>query len=192
MKSVESFITSHKPLLAAAIVALVGFSGVLLVSARHEDPDPAALRAAELAQLRFVAGRLIAYARKYHRPAYYLDSVPVHLDPADAAEFRSYLTDLWGDSIRYSWGYTTFRLSSRGGVTRAGWNAAVDSARRSARRGDSAHPETAGEPVPDFAALERTLHISEEYQWPEDASRKLLRPKLEWYPPDSSRSSPSH
>lgn len=149
-------------LAAALAIALQAFAR------RRPEPDPAVLRSAELAQLRFVAGRLTEYAREYHRPAFYLDSVTAHLDSADAAEFRGYLVDLWGDSISYRWDYWTFRLTSDAGTTNSGWWAAYDSAWSAT--GHTA-PEGFGNPD-SFAILQelrRTLHVGEEYWWPDSA-----------------------
>jgi hypothetical protein len=130
-----------------------------------------------------VAGRLTQYAQEYKRPAFRFDSVSAHLDSAHAAEFRSYLTDLWGDSIGYYWNFTTFTLWSNAGITDAGREAAIDSGMREVRVAPSsnlaAHPKPHDTPSSfDFAAFQE-LDIRESFGWPvvarEDSVR--LRPK---------------
>lgn len=181
------------PLITSAVIALVVLVAVLFVAMRpHEEtPSRAVLRAEEIAQLRFVAGRLTQYANEYHRPAYRFDSVAVHLDSADAAEFRSFLTDLWGDSIGYYWNFSGFRLSSNAGLTGVGREAAIDSAMREAHLAITpslwANPEFRAQFGKLMVDVDEKIYISAEYGWPEVAERDSMRLKR-WPSVDSGRS----
>jgi hypothetical protein len=169
-------------LFATAAIVLVALLPVLLIARRpRKIPDRAAIRAEELARLRFVAGRLTQYANKYHRPAFRFDSVAVHLDSADAAEFRSYLTDLWGDSIDYYWNFSGFRLLSDAGLTGIGREAAEDSAlRQSHLVVTAAHlkdPEFSAKLGKLISDVDEEVYISAEYGWPAVATRDSMRLK---------------
>lgn len=180
------------PLIASAVIALVVLVAVLFVAVRpHEEtPSRAAIRAEELARLQYVAGRLTQYANEYHRPAFRLDSVAVHLDSPDAAEFRSYLTDLWGGSIGYYWNFSGFSLRSDAGLTGVGREAAEDSAVRQAHL--VVTPALLKDP--EFSAklgklifdVDEEVYISAEYGWPEVAKRDSMRLKR-WPSVDSGQ-----
>jgi hypothetical protein len=176
---------------AAALLIVVA---VPVAVRQHKPPDHVAtraeIRAEQLARLRFVAGRLTQYARENHRPAYRFDSVVAHLDSAHAAEFRSFLTDLWGDSIDYYWNFAGFSLRSRAGLTGLGHEAAIDSAMRQAHL-----TMTAGSwAIPEFRIrfgklifeVDKELYITAEYGWPEVVVRDSMRLKR-WPSVDSSR-----
>jgi hypothetical protein len=176
----EELFGTRGRLVASAVIVLVVLSAVLFVAIRpHKSPDRAAIRAQELARLRFVAGRLTQYAREHHRPAFRFDSVAAHLDSTDAAEFRSYLTDLWGDSIEYYWNFAGFRLWSDGGVIAVRREAAIDSAMRQAHLVVTPRLST----NPEFRAklgrlmfeVDEELYISAEYGWPEAVQRDSMR-----------------
>lgn len=178
-----------------AIAAMLIVAAFLVATRRHGTPDRvetrAEIRAEQFARLRFVAGRLTQYAREYHRPAYRFDSVVVHLDSAHAAEFRSFLTDLWGDSINYNWTFAGFSLSSDAGLTGLGREAAIDSAMRRAHLVMTASnwADPAFRASFDTLAFDvyRAIHISAEYGWPEDVVRDSMRLKR-WPKPDSAQS----
>jgi hypothetical protein len=170
------------PLTAAVVIAAIVLLSVLLIALRpSRSPDRAAIRAEELARLRFVAGRLTQYANEYHRPAFRFDSVAVHLDSADAAEFRSYLTDLWGDSIGYYWNFSGFRLSSDAGLTGASREVAIDSAMRQAHLEITgshwADPEFRGKFGRLMFEINDKIYISAEHGWPAEAQRDSMRLK---------------
>jgi hypothetical protein len=177
-----------------ATAALLIVVALLITMRRHTTPDRVAtraeIRAEQLARLQFVAGRLTQYAREYHRPVYRFDSVVVHLDSTHAAEFRSYLTDLWGDSIDYNWNFAGFSLRSRAGLTGVGHEAAIDSAMRQAHLTMTASNWV----IPEFRAkfgklmfdVDEELYITAEYGWPEVVVRDSIRLK-HWPSVDSSR-----
>lgn len=176
---------------AAALLIVVALPIAMRL---HKPPDRVAtraeIRAEQLARLQFVAGRLTQYAREYHRPAYRFDSVVVHLDSTHAAEFRSYLTDLWGDSIGYYWNFAGFTLRSDAGLTGIGREAAMDSAMREAHLAMTASHWA----IPEFRArfgklmfdLDKELYITADYGWPEVVVRDSMRLKR-WPSVDSSR-----
>jgi len=64
----------------------------------------------QIMRLRALAWYLDAYARQYHRPAFYLDSVVKHLAPLNAKRFTDLEVDLWGDSVLYIWTYCGYKL----------------------------------------------------------------------------------
>jgi hypothetical protein len=181
----------HGRLLAAAAIVLAALPFLLSIpSWPRKTPDRAEIRADQLARLQFVAGHLTQYAREYHRPAYRFDSVVVHLDSIHAAEFRSYLTDLWGDSIDYYWNFARFSLRSDAGLTGVGREAAIDSAMRQAHLTMTASHWA----IPEFRArfgklmfeVDKELYITAEYGWPEVVVRDSMRLK-QWPSVDSSR-----
>lgn len=115
--------------------ATVGLAAVLLCALvlawrlRTIAREPRVWVAPRVAQLmydRLLAQQIEDYARRYRRPAYFLDSVVAHLDSADAAAFRSRMTDLWGDPIGYLWSYCGFSLRSDGGTRRWPGNGVVE------------------------------------------------------------------
>lgn len=167
--------------ITSAVAALVLLAVLFVAMRPHETPDRATIRAEELARLQFVAGRLTQYAREYHRPAYRFDSVAVHLDSAHAAEFRSYLTDLWGDSIEYYWNFSGFKLSSNAGLTGPGRVAAFDSAERQAHLVETASHSTDPEYDAKLGRLifdvDSKVYITAEYGWPEVAERDSMQLK---------------
>ena len=181
-------------LTVVATAALLIVVALFIAMRWHTTPDRVAtraeIRAEQLARLQFVAGRLTQYAREYHRPAYRFDSVVVHMDSAHAAEFRSFLTDLWGDSINYDWSFAGFSLSSDAGITGLGREAAIDSAMRRAHLVMTASnwADPAFRASFDTLAFDvyRAVHISAEYGWPEDVVRDSMRPKR-WPKPDSAQ-----
>ena len=73
-------------------------------------------RVAQLMYNRMLAQWIAAYARRYRRPAYYLDSVMAHLDSADAERVSALRTDLWGKPVHYFWSYCWFSLHSYAGA----------------------------------------------------------------------------
>ncbi len=179
------------PLITSAVAALLVLVALLVVAMRpHETPDRAAIRAQQLARLQFVAGRLTQYARENHRPAYRFDSVAVHLDSTHAAEFRSYLTDLWGDSIEYYWNFSGFKLSSNAGLTGLGRVAAFDSAERAAHLVDAA--SRSADPGYDarltrlISDVDSKVYITAEYGWPDVAERDSMQLKR-WPSVDSGK-----
>ena len=183
MSKGKQVLTTHElRLFAAGAIILVALLPVLLIAMRpRKVPTRSEIRAAELARLRFVAGRVTQYAREYHRPAYRFDSVAVHLDSADAAEFRNYLTDLWGDSVEYYWNFKGFRLWSNAGLTGLGREAAIDSAMREAHMvvigGHSADPEFDAKLGRLIFEIDETIYISAEYGWPGVVQRDSMRLK---------------
>lgn len=182
------------PLIASAVIAAIVLLSALFAAMRpRKAPDRAEIQAQELARLRFVAGRLTQYANEYHRPAFRLDSVAVHLDSADAAEFRSFLTDLWGDTIDYYWNYSGFRLSSNAGLTGLGRAAAEDSALRQAHLvvtpallKDAEFSAKLGGLIFD---VDEKVHISADFGWPEVAERDSMRLK-QWPSVETGRTTP--
>jgi hypothetical protein len=71
-------------------------------------------RPIQLMYNRMLAVRILAYSRRYGRPAYYLDSVVVHLDSAEAELVHDLRTDLWGQPVMYGWSYCGFSIGSSG------------------------------------------------------------------------------
>jgi hypothetical protein len=178
---------------SAGIVLIVAVSALALTMRPRKIPDRAAIRADQLARLNFVAGRVTEYAREYHRPAYFLDSVAAHLDSAHAAEFRSYLTDLWGDPIEYDWNFTSFSLWSNAGTSNLRRAAAFDSAMRHAHltwtSDHSADAEFDAKMSKLWSEVEQEIHIRAWYGWPEKAQRDSLRLKRQDLALRSNRSS---
>lgn len=173
------------------VIVLVAFSAIFFAVRPHQQSARAVIRAQQLARLRFVAGRLTQYANDYKRPAFRFDSVAAHLDSAGAAEFRSYLTDLWGDSIGYYWTYTTFTLWSNAGLTDAGREAAIDSAMRQRDRARSSNPstDTRLNAKPGSRELEvlQELDIRESFGWPVVARGDSVRLRREQGPENRQR-----
>jgi hypothetical protein len=171
-------------ILSSVGLVLVLALPILLIAMRpRKIPSRAVIRAEQLDRLRFVAGRVTQYARTYHRPAYYLDSVTAHLDSTDAAEFRIYLNDLWGDPIEYSWDFTTFSLWSNAGASNVFAEAALDSALRQLDSGGRSKHETQREFDAKMfkveSEVEQAIHIRAWYGWPEAAQRDSMRLRRE-------------
>lgn len=150
-------------LVSAGIAGLVDLRATRLT---HEYWNP---RVAQRQQIRWLSAYITAYARKYGRPAFHLDSVVAHLDSATARQFRTYLVDLWGERVYYWWNEQTFELSSAAGL----------SPDRRARMEDSvrtlrfARGDTAGLSHP--FALTKRFEVREEYWWPAEARGRRNR-----------------
>ena len=109
-------LASRRTALGLAAVCLCAIVLMWRVTTITREPRVAVSpRVVQLMYNRRLALRIDAYARRYGRPPYYLDSVMAHLDSADDAEFQSNLTDLWGDSVTYVWSRCGFRLVSLAG-----------------------------------------------------------------------------
>jgi hypothetical protein len=181
--------------LSVATTAALLLVALTIAVRMHKTPDRVAtraeIRAKQFARLQFVAGRLTQYARDYHRPAYRFDSVAVHLDSAHAAEFRRYLTDLWGDSIEYYWNFSGFKLSSNAGLTSLGRLAAFDSAERQARLVNTVSHSSDADSGARLARLifevDTKVYITAAYGWPEAAERDSMQLKR-WPSVDSGQS----
>jgi hypothetical protein len=147
--------------------SLIGVAAVLLgvsmlgwrIRAIVRTPRVAvSTRVAQLMDNRLLALKIEAYAKRYGRPAYFLDSVVAHLDSADAAVFRRNLTDLWGDPVSYQWTWCDFTLVSWTGMRgRLLSVPASDSIRRAmALRGRMGFPAVIDERYPWPAGVGRT------------------------------------
>jgi hypothetical protein len=97
------------------VVLLAGLVASRVVTISHSPRLRTDARVAQLMLNRTLANQVIDYARKYQRPAFFLDSVQAHLDSGAAASFARLQTDLWGDPVGYFWQYCWFMLFSDAG-----------------------------------------------------------------------------
>lgn len=105
--------------LAAGLSAVCLGAAILALRIRSIERElrvPLAPRVGQLMYNRVLAARIHAYARTHGRPAYFLDSVEVHLDSAARVEFQRLRTDLWGEPVEYVWSWCDFMLGSEGGA----------------------------------------------------------------------------
>ena len=164
----------RRAIVLLALSAVVGLSMVTLAYARnrHDDQgmDP---RAGQREYLRWMAAKIFDYSVAYHRPVYFTDSVVAHLDSADAARFRRFSVDLWGDPVSYWWDEYGFTLTANAGVTPQMRNAIEDSVYRA-----EAEARKRGEPDPaaktPWKPIGRNLTIREEFGWPPDVTQSAL------------------
>jgi len=147
--------------IAASVVALVFW---LPEPGSDEDWNP---RAAQRQQLRYLAARIVEYADRHGRPAFFLDSVAAHLDSAHASVFNRYRVDVWGDSVLYFWNERGFQLKSESGYN---WpseraTAAADSVRPMIQACTESNGHSKNWAC--MFAIDRRLSILEEYGWPQ-------------------------
>lgn len=146
--------------------SLIGLTAVLLEALvlawrlraiAHAPRVVVSARVVQLMDNRLLAEQIEGYAKRYERPAYFLDSVTAHLDSADAAAFRRNLTDLWGEPVSYLWTWCDFTLVSRAGMRGRllSWPASDSIRREMASRGRMGFP----------------VVIDERYPWPPGVGR---------------------
>jgi hypothetical protein len=145
------------------LVAIALIAAAALAFDRDDRDEPYEhlyTRAVQRQRLRWLAYRVVSYAREHKRPAFNLDSVLVHLDSVRAAEFRHFMVDVWGTRVYYLWDETTFTLMAEGGrrFGRA-WSSQIT-------RPPNA---TAEEGFKAFIAVSRREDVREEYAWPPEA-----------------------
>ena len=102
------------------VVAIVLCATMLAARLHALINQPRVVPASRVAQLMY--NRRLAlwvedYARKYGRPAFYLDSVVAHLDSTDAKTVSELRTDFGGKPVHYFWTWCYFTLSSDAGWT---------------------------------------------------------------------------
>jgi hypothetical protein len=141
-------------------LALIVLCAVVLVSRiRSIRSEPRIGQSARVVQLmynRMLAQRVLAYAERYRRPAFELDSVVAHLDPEDAQLVTRLRTDLWGHRVMYNWSWCGFGFMSDAGEPQPWPSSAFDSAWKDA----NAH-----------GRWRMPYHINEEYSWPRGVGR---------------------
>lgn len=101
--------------LAAVAVFAIGL-GWRLHAIRATPRIDVAPRVTELMYMRLLSRWIDDYARKSGRPAFYFDSVEVHLDTGDLRVVRNLRTSLYGGLVGYGWDYCGFALWVQTGI----------------------------------------------------------------------------